>query len=98
VPTYRSYSGTRPLESPDFELNAVGGEGFLRLHVFPWWYRSIILDIQVVLAFASDAQIEEEGIQIVQGQAIHDFLMLGARPMRGNLLIKSTDNRSLTCP
>jgi len=51
----------------------------------------------VVLPFASDAQIEEEGIQIVQGRAIHDFLMLGAQPMGGNLLIKSTDNRSLTC-
>jgi hypothetical protein len=43
---------------------------------------SIILDIQVVLAFASDIQIEEDGIQ----------------PLSGNLLIKSTDNRSLTCP
>jgi hypothetical protein len=40
----------------------------------------------MVLAFASDAQIEEEGIQIVQGPAIHDFLMLGAQPMSGNLL------------
>jgi hypothetical protein len=35
---------------------------------------------------------------IVQGRAIHDFLMLGAQPMSGNLPIKSTDNRSLTCP
>jgi hypothetical protein len=58
---------------------------------------SIILDIQAVLAFASDVQIEEDGIQIVQVRAIHDFLMLGAQPMGGNLLIKSTDNRSLTC-
>jgi hypothetical protein len=58
---------------------------------------SIILDIQVVLAFASDIQIEEDGINR-SGSSNSRFLMLGAQPMNGNLLIKSTDNRSLTCP